>query len=95
MFGNQVSIKKAKFGLPEEMTITSILWGNDLNQLRRANHDTGSSLSYQTKGMTSLLKLRITTLVPSHIWPPIFVKSIKKNQINSGKKTKICIMWSY
>lgn len=43
MFGNQVLIKEAKVGLPEEMTLTLILWGNDLNQLRRASRDTGSS----------------------------------------------------
>lgn len=81
MFGNQASIKEAKVGLPLEMTIISILWGNDLNQLRRASHDTASSLSYQTKGRTLLLKLRITTLVPSHIWLPIFVKSIKRTKL--------------
>lgn len=81
MFGNQAPIKEAKVGLPVEMTIILILWGNDLNQLRRANRDTASSLSYQTKGRTLLLKLRITTLVPSHIWPLIFVKTIKRTKL--------------
>lgn len=81
MFGNQASIKEAKVGLPLEMTIISILWGNDLNQLRRANRDTASSLSYQTKGRMLLLKLRITTLVPSYIWLLIFVKSIKRTKL--------------
>lgn len=81
MFGNKASIKEAKVGLLLEMTIMSILWGNDLNQFGRANRDTASALSYQTKGMTLFLKLRITTLVPSHIWLPIFVKSIKRTKL--------------